>query len=231
MPAACAVEMIHAYSLIHDDLPAMDDDALRRGRATCHRQFDEATAILAGDALQARAFEVLATEITPPATAAACCATLAEAAGRCQLVGGQADDMCPPDVERLGGEEAVRQLEAIHTRKTGALMRASLALGALTAGASNDQRMALDRFGRRLGLLFQVTDDLLDVLSNEKALGKGVGKDAEQGKLTYPALLGIEPSRQRAEQLVNEACEALTPLGPDAAPLEALARFVLERNR
>jgi len=231
MPAACAVEMIHAYSLIHDDLPAMDDDALRRGRPTCHRQFDEATAILAGDALQARAFEVLATEITPPATAAACCAVLAKAAGRCQLVGGQADDMDPPDVERLESCEALRRLEAMHVRKTGALIRASLALGALTAGADADRRAALERYGQGLGLAFQITDDLLDVVSNEKALGKQVGKDAEHGKFTFPALLGIEASRHRAERLVEDACAALAPLGPAAAGLESLARFVLDRNR
>ncbi len=231
MPAACAVEMVHAYSLVHDDLPAMDDDDLRRGRPTCHKEFDEATAILAGDALLALAFEVLATEFQPPETAVACCAALARAAGRCQLVGGQADDMHPPHPNPTDPEAALETLEAIHTRKTGALMRVSLQLGGLCAGASAKQLAALDRYGRCVGLAFQIADDLLDVMSNAHALGKRVGKDAAQGKLTFPGLLGIEPSRRRAEQLIDDACEALVRFGPAADGLASLARFVLERNR
>ena len=231
MPAACAVEMVHAYSLVHDDLPAMDDDNLRRGRPTCHREFDEATAVLAGDALLALAFEVLATEVQPPETAAACCAALARAAGRSELVGGQADDMHPPQADRLGPEAALEAIEAIHARKTGALMRVSLQLGGLCAGAAAPDLAALDRYGRCVGLAFQIADDLLDVTSSSHALGKSVGKDAVQGKLTFPSLLGIEASRRRAVELIDRACDALAPLGPDAAGLASLARFVLERNR
>ena len=231
MPAACAVEMVHAYSLVHDDLPAMDDDDLRRGRPTCHKEFDEATAILAGDALLALAFEVLATEVQPPKTAATCCAALAQAAGRCHLVGGQADDMHPPQPGQLELEAGLETLEAIHMRKTGDLMRVALRLGGLCAGAQAKQLAALDRYGRCVGLAFQIADDLLDVVSNAHALGKRVGKDAAQGKFTFPGLLGIEPSRRRAEHLIDDACQALAPFGPAADGLTCLARFVLERNR
>jgi geranylgeranyl diphosphate synthase, type II len=227
MPAACAVEMVHAYSLIHDDLPAMDDDDLRRGRPTCHRVFGEARAILAGDALLALAFETLATGIRPPHVAAACCATLATASGPCQLVGGQADDLAGLEP---GREDAIR-LESIHSRKTGAMIRAALRLGGLTAAASAERLTALDEFGRRLGLAFQITDDLLDVCSNEAAAGKRVGKDVDKGKLTFPGVLGVDRSAAYAEQLVHEACESLRPFGPEADRLRKLARSVLERNR
>ncbi len=225
MPAACAVEMIHAYSLIHDDLPAMDDDDLRRGRPTCHKVFGEALAILAGDALLTLAFQVLAASVQPPQTAAACCAVLAEAAGVCCLVGGQADDIAG----LIDGDLA--QLESIHARKTGAMISASLRLGALCAGANDQQKAALAQYGRCLGLAFQITDDLLDVQGDEAALGKRVHKDAAHGKLTFPRLLGLEGSRRRAEELVDEACAALAALGPTTAPLQAVARHVLERNR
>lgn len=224
MPAACAVEMVHAYSLVHDDLPAMDDDDLRRGRPTTHKQFGEAMAILAGDALLALAFEVLAKGVRPAEVAAACCATLAEAAGPRQLVGGQADDI------RGGAGHDLQALESLHARKTGAMIVASLALGAMVAGASAEQREALEGYGRRLGLAFQIVDDLLDVRGDESAVGKRLGKDARNGKLTYPGLLGIEASQRRAEQLVAEACAALTPFGPQAANLHTLARFVLQRS-
>ena len=226
MPAACAVEMIHAYSLIHDDLPAMDDDDLRRGRPTCHKQFGEATAILAGDGLQALAFEVLARHVRPVEAAVECCRVLAQAAGACQLVGGQADDIA-------GGLEGSSQgeVEWIHRRKTGALIQASLRLGATVARAGPVRQEALARYGRCLGLAFQITDDLLDVCGQEARVGKRVCKDSERGKVTFPALLGIERSVERAKQLVEEACAALAPLGAAAASLEALARYVLERNR
>jgi geranylgeranyl diphosphate synthase type II len=224
MPAACAAEMVHAYSLIHDDLPAMDDDDLRRGRPTCHKVFGEAMAILAGDALLALAFEVLAKGTRSAEVAAACCVALAEAAGPCQLVGGQADD-----VAGQGGSQDV--LESIHSRKTGAMICVSLRLGAMAVGARQRQLAALDEYGRRLGLAFQVTDDLLDVCSDEATLGKRVGKDAEKGKLTFPGLLGVDQSAAYAKQLIMEACESLAPLGPLAAGLESLARYVLERNR
>ena len=225
LPAACAVEMIHAYSLVHDDLPAMDDDDLRRGRPTCHKVFGEAVAILAGDALQALAFEVLARDTQPPRIAAACCATLARAAGAAELVGGQADDLAGEFSS--GGLET---LESIHRRKTGAMISASLKLGALVAGATDEQHQALDTYGEKLGVAFQIADDLLDVRGCEADTGKRVGKDSQLGKLTFPGLLGVEESLARAERLVAEACAALLPLGRPAAPLESLARYVLDRN-
>jgi geranylgeranyl diphosphate synthase type II len=225
MPAGCAVEMVHCYSLVHDDLPAMDDDDLRRGRPTLHRAFDEATAILAGDAMLALAFEVLARNVQPPEVAAECCAVLAAAAGPACLVGGQADDL-----QCLSAEGDVAALESIHARKTGAMMRASLQLGGLVAQCTADERAALDTYGEKLGLAFQIADDLLDVRGTQADLGKRVGKDQEHGKLTFPALLGVEASLQRAGDLINEACDAITIFGPEAARLEALARYVLERN-
>jgi len=226
MPAACAVEMVHAYSLIHDDLPAMDDDDLRRGQQTCHKKFGEAAAILAGDALLALAFEVLAKGIRPSDLAARCCAALAHAAGASQLVGGQADDIS-------GGSDAgeINALESIHRRKTGALILASLQLGAIVGGADQQERCALEQYGRCLGLAFQITDDLLDIRGDETALGKRTHKDSRQGKLTFPGLLGVDQSIARAEQLVMEACRALAPLEARARTLEALARYVVERNR
>ncbi len=169
MPAACAVEMVHAYSLIHDDLPAMDDDDLRRGQPTCHKKFGEATAILAGDALLTMAFEVLATQVSPPDIAAVCCGELAAAAGPCNMVGGQADDMAA-----LHGEDDLETLESIHRRKTGAMIRVSLRLGARIASANAEQLAALGDFGHGLGLAFQITDDLIDVKSSEATIGKRV---------------------------------------------------------
>lgn len=243
MPAACAVEMIHTYSLVHDDLPAMDNDDLRRGRPTCHKAFDEATAILVGDALLTLAFEVLATEIQPPTVATACCAALAQAAGPCGMVGGQMDDVagdCPSfrpsengtvPLDLAAPSPALLHLNSIHRRKTGAMIRVSLQMGALIAGATSDQLAALDAYGHRLGLAFQITDDLLDVQSSEDVTGKRVGKDAGQGKLTFPGLLGLDHSTQYARQLVTEASEALNPFGADAEGLQAVAKFVLERNR
>jgi geranylgeranyl diphosphate synthase type II len=225
MPAACAVEMVHAYSLVHDDLPAMDDDDLRRGRPTCHKQFGEATAILAGDALLTLAFGVLARGVQPPPVAAECCAVLAEAAGATELVGGQADDLAGQFTD--GGLEA---LEAIHCRKTGAMFIASLRLGALVAQASREQVRALSEYGRCLGLVFQITDDLLDVRGDAAAMGKRAGKDSGRGKLTFPAVLGIHESERRAAALVLEACAALAPLASHAEPLHALAHYVVERK-
>jgi geranylgeranyl diphosphate synthase, type II len=226
LPAACAVEMVHTYSLIHDDLPAMDNDDLRRGRPTCHKAFGEALAILAGDALLALAFEVLAREIRPAAIAAKACAVLAEAAGATALVGGQADDLA---LEHTAGDLAA--LENIHRRKTGAMFLVSLRLGGYVAGADDAQQAALERFGRKIGLAFQIADDLLDVEGSETALGKRVGKDSQHGKLTFPGLLGIDESRRRALQLIDEACAALAPLGEKRAGLEVLARYIVERNQ
>jgi geranylgeranyl diphosphate synthase type II len=237
MPAACAVEMIHTYSLIHDDLPAMDDDDLRRGRPTCHVQFGEATAILAGDALLAQAFEVMASGLENE-VAARCCAELARAAGPTMLVGGQADDLA---AEARAGErrgvsptspptEQVAELERIHRRKTGAMIRVSLRLGGLVGRAGPQQLEALDGYGEKIGLAFQIIDDWLDVQGDEAAMGKRLRKDSEHGKLTFPALLGMEQSRRKAEELVAQACDGLSCFGPRATRLEALARYVLERN-
>jgi geranylgeranyl diphosphate synthase type II len=226
MPAACATEMIHAYSLVHDDLPAMDDDDLRRGRPTCHKQFGEGMAILAGDALLTLAFEILAKHVRPPETAVACCATLAEAAGACRMVGGQADDL----TGQLGQAD-LESLESIHRRKTGAMMVAAIRLGALAAQADPDQMKALQTYGQCLGLAFQITDDVLDVQGDEAAVGKRVRKDSDRGKVTFPALLGVDQSIARARQLIERACEAIGYFGVKAASLDALARYVLERNR
>lgn len=225
VPAACSVEMIHTYSLIHDDLPAMDDDDLRRGRPSCHIQFGEAMAILAGDALLTLAFEVLATHTHPPDVAAACCAALARAAGPTQLVGGQADDMAS---EFLEGD--LGRLESIHRRKTGALFNVALRLGALVARASRDQMAALRYYGDCLGLAFQIVDDVLDRRGNESSVGKRLGKDAGRGKLTFPSLLGVDESRRRARQLVEQACASLAPFEHRGAGLLALAHFVLQRD-
>ncbi|QDU55218.1 Farnesyl diphosphate synthase [Aeoliella mucimassa] len=226
MPAACAVEMIHAYSLVHDDLPAMDDDDLRRGMPTCHRKFDEATAILVGDALQARAFEVLATELTPASVAARACAALGQAAGATLLVGGQADDLAG-----AAENNSRERLEAIHHRKTAAMILVSLELGALTAEASDTFRTALAEYGRRFGLVFQITDDLLDAHGQEQQVGKRLGKDAEHGKLTYVTLVGVDESRRLVAQLVDEAIAALAPLGEKAEPLKLLARMLVDRKK
>jgi len=226
LAAACAVEMVHCYSLVHDDLPAMDDDDLRRGRPTCHKVYGDGLAILVGDALLTLAFDVLAHDVRPATAAAECGGVLAKAAGASALVGGQADD--------LAGIDAANDLESllsIHRRKTGAMFLASLELGAVTAGASGEQRAALREYGAALGVAFQIADDLLDVEGNEAQLGKRVGKDAGRGKLTFPVLLGVEESRQWAVALVDEACAALAALGQRAASLEALARYVLERDR
>jgi geranylgeranyl diphosphate synthase type II len=225
LPAACAVEMIHTYSLIHDDLPAMDDDDMRRGRPSCHAKFGEATAILAGDALLAQAFEVLAIDTQPASVAARCCAELARAAGASALVGGQEDDLRS---EFTGG--GLEQLEAIHRRKTGAMIRVALRLGGIVAEADDKRLAALDTYGEKLGLAFQIVDDLLDLRGDEAALGKRTRKDGDHGKLTFPALLGEVESNRRAAELIDEAIAALVPLAQEAGQLEALARYVLERN-
>jgi geranylgeranyl diphosphate synthase, type II len=255
MPAACAVEMVHAYSLIHDDLPAMDDDDLRRGRPTCHKAFDEAAAILAGDALLTLAFEVLAKEVRPAEVAVACCVALAQAAGACNMIGGQSDDVATEGRKRevssgergnsngrqaAEGENSLRldpkgcnlpTIESIHHRKTGAMIQVSLKLGALIAKASTEQWTALESYGRRIGLTFQITDDLLDVQSSEATMGKRVRKDAKLGKMTFPGLLGLDQSAQYAQQLVMEAQQDVECFGATGNSLHALATYVLERNR
>lgn len=233
-PAARAVEMVHVYSLIHDDLPAMDDDDLRRGQPTCHKQFSEATAILAGDALLTLAFQVLA-EGYPGATGASCCADLARAVGAAGMVGGQADDLA---LERAGETTgSLAELEHLHARKTGALIRSCLRLGVRVAhvrrpgGAPADVLERVDTYGRCLGLAFQITDDLLDVVGQTEQAGKRVGKDAARGKLTYPGLLGIDESRRRCQALGREAIASLASFGSRARRLEELVSFVLTRDR
>jgi geranylgeranyl diphosphate synthase type II len=226
LPAACAVEMVHTYSLIHDDLPAMDDDSLRRGRPTCHIQFGEALAILAGDALLTLAFEILARDVRPPAVAAACCADLAAAAGATGMVAGQTADF-----EAEGnGVAGIEQLQFIHLRKTGRLLRSALTMGGRIAGAGPEALERLARYGDNVGLAFQIADDLLDMVGEQEKMGKGVRKDAKLGKLTYPFLLGIQESRKRAHSLIAEACSALSEFGEASQRLEALAHFVLERD-
>ncbi len=234
LPAACALEMVHTYSLIHDDLPAMDDDDLRRGRPTCHKAFDEATAILAGDGLLTMAFEVLAREVRPATSAIRCVRILAEAAGPWGMVAGQMADLQAEGRTEAQGRPAagtLAALEAIHRRKTGALLRAPLTMGAAIAEASETCASALDHYGRSVGLAFQIVDDLLDVEGDESKLGKRVGKDSELGKWTYPRFVGVNGSRHRARQLAEEAVVALEPLGARGNPLRELALALLERDR
>ncbi|HEX4610273.1 MAG TPA: polyprenyl synthetase family protein [Urbifossiella sp.] len=254
LPAACAVEMVHTYSLVHDDLPAMDDDDLRRGLPTCHKKFGEALAILAGDALLTMAFEVVAAGY-PPRTAAVSCVELAAGAGAAGMVGGQVLDLAaegriaqdpsptpPPRGEGLSppslggkGDGGLGFLETIHRLKTGALFRASLRLGVHAAqaerpgGADPVALAAAADYAAAFGLAFQVTDDLLDVVGSAEKAGKRVGKDATRGKLTYPGLLGVPESRRRAADLGRDAVKAAARLGSD--PLARLARYVVERDR
>lgn len=245
LPAACAVEMVHTYSLIHDDLPAMDDDDLRRGQPTCHKQFGEAMAILAGDALLTLAFHVLA-DSYPPRTAAGCCWELAVAAGAAGMVGGQVEDLAwegrsvreaESGTPSLSGPRALSHLENIHARKTGALFRGSLRLGVWSAlgekpgGPDPELLQSLDGYGRCFGQAFQITDDLLDVEGNSAQTGKRVHKDAVRGKLTYPGLLGAAESRARAEHLCQEAERHLLPFGRAGNRLAALTRLLVDRQR
>ena len=226
LPAACALEMVHTYSLIHDDLPPMDDDDLRRGRPTNHKVFGEALAILAGDALLTLAFELVAREIQPPAVAAACCADLANAAGAVGMVAGQVVDL----EAETSPTTSLEQLEGIHRRKTGRLLCSALTMGARIAQTDPDTLSRLREFGFDIGLAFQITDDLLDVRGNADKIGKGVNKDAALGKLTYPSLLGIEASEQRARDLIDAACRSLEPLGTRGEKLRELAQFILHRD-
>jgi len=225
--AAAAVELIHVYSLVHDDLPAMDDDDLRRGRPTCHRAFDEATAILTGDALQARAFEVLA---QAPAEIAAharidMLRVLADAIGTRGMAGGQAIDLAA--VKQTLGEPA---LERMHRQKTGALIQASVLLGALSAGLADPaERAALEGFGAEIGLAFQIQDDILDVEGNTSTLGKRAGADADLAKPTYPSVLGLEAARRQALARRDRAIGALAPWGARYAFLGEFAHFLVAR--
>lgn len=222
---AAAVELIHAYSLVHDDLPAMDDDALRRGKPTVHVAFDEATAILAGDALQSLAFELLTEAPFADGVRVALLRELSAAAGARGMCGGQA-----LDIDATGGNPlSLADLERLHAMKTGALLRASVRLGAIAAGADATQRGHLDRYAEALGLAFQIRDDLLDVEGDSATLGKTAGKDAAQAKATFPALLGVADSRIRLQALAGHMAAALAPFGERTAMLAALGRQVIER--
>ncbi|WP_280547152.1 MULTISPECIES: farnesyl diphosphate synthase [unclassified Halomonas] len=221
---AMALELVHAYSLVHDDLPAMDDDDLRRGQPTVHRAYDEATAILAGDALQALAFEVLARAAHPRLPALV--TGLAGAAGRDGMVAGQALDLAA-----VGGHPDTAALAAMHGHKTGALIRAAVRLGGLVAVDEADPRLAaLHAYAEAIGLAFQIHDDILDVTGDTATLGKTSGADAARAKPTYPSLLGIAGARRRADALVETAVAALAPLGEAATPLADLARYMIERD-
>jgi farnesyl diphosphate synthase len=224
-----ALECIHCYSLVHDDLPAMDDDALRRGRPTVHVAFDEATAILAGDALQSLAFEIIADSATHPdaAVRAELAGMLAKASGEAGMAGGQMLDM----QAEAASERALAQVITIQRLKTGALFRFACEAGAVLAGADETARAALRAYADAIGLAFQVADDILDVQATAEELGKTPGKDAAAGKATFVDLLGLDGARQRARELVDEAIAALAPFGAHADMLRAAARFVIERNR
>jgi len=227
--AACAIELIHVYSLVHDDLPAMDDDDLRRGRPTCHKAFDEATAVLVGDALQTLAFQVLARDPALPESAATrlrLVDLLAEASGTFGMAGGQAIDLAVQ-----GKRLSIAQVEEMHARKTGALIRVSIMMAAACAPAL-DARLyeALGHFADPIGLAFQIQDDLLDVLGDVSTLGKATGADSERGKPTHPAVIGIQASQERVRWLHAQALEELTPFGARAEPLRALAGWLLARS-
>ena len=225
---AAAIELVHAYSLVHDDLPAMDDDALRRGQPTVHVAFDEATAILAGDALQSLAFTVLAD--APGCDAQARVAMLRElalAAGAGGMCGGQALDLAATG---SSASTAIEALERLHALKTGALIRAAVRMGAMAAGAGDADRARLDAYADALGLAFQVRDDLLDVEGESATLGKTAGKDQAQDKATFPALIGLEASRERLAVLARSMDGALAPLGAQAAALAALGRLAIHRS-
>ncbi|HEX5305322.1 MAG TPA: farnesyl diphosphate synthase [Dyella sp.] len=225
MPA-CAVELIHAYSLVHDDLPAMDNDDMRRGRPTCHIVFGEAMAILAGDALQALAFELLAQAPVDPATGMAMQRVLGRACGAEGMAGGQALDLAG-----VGRTLSLAELEHMHACKTGALIRASVQLGAMVAGADSGTLDALDRYARAVGLAFQVRDDILDVEGESAVIGKTAGKDAAADKPTFPSILGLDASRARLAQLTDEALAALGPLDAPHSPLRELALYAAHRLR
>jgi geranylgeranyl pyrophosphate synthase len=223
--AAAAVEMVHTYSLIHDDLPAMDDDDMRRGKPSCHKQFDEATAILAGDALLTLAFEILSVEVKDSGKAVRMVRTLSEAAGPSGMIAGQAADMDGPHVNG-----SMKRLKYIHINKTAEMFGASTAVGAIAGGATDEQLDAMIEYGMKIGLGFQIADDLLDLTASSEQLGKTAGKDAEQGKLTYPALVGEEESRKIFEKMTCEAVCALQIFGEEAEILRQLAMELLHRT-
>ncbi|HLT58066.1 MAG TPA: farnesyl diphosphate synthase [Limnochordales bacterium] len=232
LPLAAALEMIHAYSLVHDDLPCMDDDDLRRGKPTNHKVFGEAIAVLAGDALLTHAFWVLGrlpqlAGITP-ATALAIIEEVAAAAGTAGLIGGQVADL---EAEGRAGQVSGEELRSIHARKTGALFRASVRAGALLGGATEPVLAALTRYSEELGLAFQITDDILDVVGDPAAMGKAAGRDQARAKATYPAVYGLERARRMAAEAIDRACAAVEPLGDAGAVLVDLVRWLGTRDR
>ena len=231
-PACCALEMVHTYSLIHDDLPAMDDDELRRGRPTCHIAFSEATAILAGDALVTRAFQLLADhaleqeDIRKQIGWLRAIQYLARAAGHEGMIGGQMQD-----IHFEGGRISVSQLERLHQLKTGALISAAIAIGAEIGNAGTEQKKALQCYAQNIGLAFQVQDDILNVVGDPEILGKNVGTDLRRGKNTYPALLGLDQAKSKAANLTGQALRALDIFDTKAEPLRAIADYIIARRR
>lgn len=231
LPFACALEMIHTYSLIHDDLPAMDNDDFRRGKPTCHKMFGEAIGILAGDGLLTEAFKLMTNRSSwdGPSNDKALILDvvheIAQAAGISGMVGGQV-----ADIESEGKEVDLPLLQYIHTHKTGAMILASIRVGARLGGASGETLRAFTRYAERIGLAFQIIDDILNVEGKAIALGKSTGTDLSRGKATYPSLLGLEESKRRATELVQLAVESLKPYGPEADPLREIARFIIARE-
>jgi geranylgeranyl diphosphate synthase type II len=224
---ACAFECIHTYSLIHDDLPAIDNDDMRRGRPTCHKAFGEAAAILAGDALLTAAFELAAaTKTSDPAKVIRVIAELAKASGSVGMIGGQM-----VDIESEGAEVPFPVLEYIHIHKTGELILAAVRCGAIMGGASQKELEALSRYGKSIGLAFQIADDILDVEGSAAEMGKNTGGDEKKGKATYPALIGLDESRKRAEELVAIALKSLEGFDEKAGPLRAIASYIVERRK
>jgi geranylgeranyl diphosphate synthase, type II len=231
LPFACALEMIHTYSLIHDDLPAMDNDDYRRGKPTCHKMFGEAVGILAGDGLLTEAFQLMTNRSSWGAPSIDKALILdvvheiAQAAGISGMVGGQV-----ADIESEGKEVDLPLLQYIHTHKTGAMILASIRVGARLGGAGEETLRSFTQYGERIGLAFQITDDILNVEGRAIALGKNTGTDLSRGKATYPSVLGLEESKRRAIDLVELAVESLKPYGPGAEPLREIARFILGRK-
>jgi len=226
IPAAMSIECMHTYSLMHDDLPCMDDDDLRRGMATCHKQFNEATAILAADALQALSFELLATSESPADTRIELLKRLAIASGAQGMVGGQMMDI----EAEADGIHGVLEVERIHIHKTGALLRYCCEAGALLAGADAATLSACSRYGKAVGLLFQIADDILDATATSEMLGKSAGKDEAQNKATYVSLVGLEKACELAEEMRDIALDACKPLGDSSERLTALAHYIFGRK-
>jgi len=228
LPVAIAMEMIHTFSLIHDDLPAMDDDSLRRGQPTNHKVFGEANAILAGDGLLAEAFHVMARGLQnfDPELVVQVMGDIASATGARGMTGGQVID-----IESTGRTVSEDKLNELHMMKTGALLRVSVTSGAKLSGASHEHAMLLDRYGMNIGLAFQIADDILDIEGDQSVLGKNVGSDEDKQKSTYPSILGMEKSKRRAASLIDEAVSLLAPFGNNAEPLALIAKYIIERKK